>query len=321
MRTALALAALGLFGLVSCSTSSGVPKDVDEVVSASVLVNEFETVFRANRPLLVSATKYGRLSIQETAAFATPFWRPLAALEAFGKSARAEILGGVEAAFVGARGFQPPKGLGSVRSTWCGVLLRGEQSVDVTKYFAGRVDSVQGSGIRTWTAPLFEFGDQDPKPTTVYATQVQRAVLVSNDLAALQAVRSHLAARRSLESAVLSNIRDWDVLKTRSYWGYRRYRHAATAYPEAAGLSDVSEASQALVLFVNDDQSRAVLRLLSSTSNDPTAAAINARNALFPALRRDGTNAWEATIPLNGDQDSVERMLAVMWLFGFGTYL
>jgi hypothetical protein len=38
-------------------------------------------------------------------------------------------------------------------------------------------------------------------------------------------------------------------------------------------------------------------------------------------LRSVSSGVWETTIQLSGDQGTSERMVAMMWLFGFGLYL
>jgi hypothetical protein len=41
----------------------------------------------------------------------------------------------------------------------------------------------------------------------------------------------------------------------------------------------------------------------------------------LPQLKPVDASSWETTVPLADDESSVERVLAAMWLFGFGVYL
>jgi hypothetical protein len=194
--------------------------------------------------------------------------------------------------------------------------------VQIRKYFSANEspsDFASGAPVWHWSAKLNEFGRDDPRPSSLYLAEISSwYLLLSNDLEELKQLATGLASDRNLQT--LDALQDWNSVKDRQFWGYRRYRHAGVANPVAAGMTEVTPNAEALTFFVDFDKKVGVLRLFSSATDEGAAAKINAR-AVLPRFSRVGPGVWETRSPLAGDDDSAERMFVVMNLFGFGIYL
>lgn len=291
---------------------------------ASLFFQQFETVFYSKADLLSGSGNYGNLSKTDANALRVPFAYLLTALDSLGNGASADALANTEAVLAGAKDFRPPAGLGGVHSQSCYVLvLRKGSAFDFHKYFhQPAAASGAGKPVWSWSAKLGEFGEKDPRPSSLYATQVaQLYTLVCNDSAELD----HLAGRlsspdRDSQDPTGSGIRDWASFSQHDVWGYRRYRHTGIANRDAAGMTNVTPGAEALIFFLVPAKKAGVLQLLNSPTDQRTASNMNAA-ARLPPLRSVGSGVWETTIQLSGDQGSSERMVAMMWLFGFGLYL
>ena len=292
---------------------------------ASVLFERFETVFYSKSDLLSASQPYHQVSTQEANYLRFPFAYLSKGLDSAGKQISAEMLESAAAVFVGARDFQPPKGLGGVRSQRCYVVILGDHNAfQLQKYFhQAPQSSAAGSPVWKWSAKLGEFGEGDPKPSSLYSTQIgQSYVLVSNDLSELQTTADRLSSSNQ-DALVLAGIREWDTVRQHDIWGYRRYRHSGITDPVAAGMSDVTPAAESLIFFVDADKKVGVLRLLASDNStaDKINSAMASARSVFPPLKTSGGGASETMIPFAGDEATSERMFMVMGLFGFGIYL
>ena len=311
-----------LLAILLSGCNRGMANTNNELGAASTLFERFETVFYAKGDLLSGSDAYHQLSKQDADALRTPFGYLLGGLDSLGKRTSAEIVESGEAVLVGAKDFRPPAGLGGVRSGLCYVVvLRSRSAFDLGKYFRqAPVAFAVGTPVWNWSARLGEFGEGDPRPSSLYATQVAHSyLLVSNDLQELQTIAGRLASADE-DRRMLTRIRDWEFVSQHRVWGYRRYRHSGVVDRVAAGMSDVTPGAEALIFFVDLKKKAGVLRLLSSPVDEGTAAKINAR-AVLPRLKPRGVGVWETIIPLVGDEESFEQMFGIMGLFGFGIYL
>ena len=287
--------------------------------AAPILTDQFETVFYAKVDLLSGYGGYKRLSPRDANALRAPFAGLLYALEPLGKQVSTEVLRNSDAALVGAKDFRapggPPPNLGAVQSSFCYILVLGNRSTfDISKVASkSGVMSSAENAVWKWSAPPTEGHSQ---PYTFYATQVAHSyLLISNSLDDVRAISPKLGSNTAPN---LSGFRDWESISQHDLWGYRRYRHNEVHDKEAAGTTFVTSTATALSFFADADKKTVVLRLFASDGS--TAEKINARKEL-PLLKSVGEGSWEATIPLSGDEASVERVLIAMWLFGFGIYL
>jgi len=290
--------------------------------AASQLFAQYETVFYARADLISRTGAYGPVSQRDANALRVPHAFLLASLETVGKQASAEILRSSAAVLVGAGDFRPPSGLGSVRSSFCYVLvLSPEGLVDLGSYFtAAPLVLEKGVAAWGWSARLGEFGERDPRPSKLYATQISRDYLViSNDLDGLHALALGLHAAKA-DRTELNRIRGWGSLSELKVWGYRRYRHTGVADPDAAGMVDVTPGNEALIFSVDVGKRAASLRLLGAAGDNHTPQKWNAV-ALLPRFHMIGPGIWEANIPLSGDDRTMENLFGVMVLMGFGIYL
>jgi hypothetical protein len=287
--------------------------------AASILTDQFETVFYAKAGLLSGSGGYKRLSQRDANALRAPFAYLLYALDQLGKQVSTEVLRNSDAALVGAKDFRapggPPPNLGGVQSSFCFILVLGNRSTfDISKVASkSGVMSSAENAVWKWSAP----GDEGhSQPYTFYATQVAHSyLLISNSLDDVHAISPKLGSNTVLD---LSGFRDWESISQHDLWGYRRYRHNEVHNKVAAGTTEVTSTATSLSFFADPDKKTVVLRLFASDGS--TAEKLNARKAL-PLLKPVGKGSWEATIPLSGDEASVERLFVAMGLFGFGVYL
>jgi hypothetical protein len=286
-----------------------------ESQAASVLFNRYETVFRSPADLLVGSAARRGLSQQDVNALRVPFAYLLAALGSLGKNHSAEVLARSEQALVGTRDYEAPKGLGSVRSQFCYVLILKESNrLDLRQYFSGATEV--SSSVWNWSAKLGEFGEGDPRPSSLYATQIASYLLVSNNRHDLEAATLELSSPQKAYSP-LQKIREWKVVSQHDYWGYRHYRH--TGDVQAAGTEDVTRAAEAIIFFVDFKEKVGLLRLLSTQANDSTVRKMAAANIL-PPFKLLRTRMRQTSIPFISDKKTSEQMFYVMGLFGFGIY-
>lgn len=292
--------------------------------AASALVTNFETVFYTRADLISSAGSYRGLSKRAADSLRVPFGFLATAVDSLGKESLAMLLSNVNAAWVGAKDFRAPAGLGGVHSRQCYVLLLKEgSSFDLKKIFSRSPSGKIGEApMWSWSADLSEFGEGDRRPSTLYAMQVRQFVLISNGLEELRQVAGQLESRepRNNKSA---DIRDWTSLSQHDFWGYRNYRHTGVADRDAAGMSEVTPTAQALAFFVDYEEKKGVIRLFASdqTSAEKLDNTIVSHKAAMLPFKASGSGSWQTEVPLSGDEKSSAGMFEVMGLFGFGIYL
>ncbi|HEX4310138.1 MAG TPA: hypothetical protein VHZ25_08920 [Acidobacteriaceae bacterium] len=287
--------------------------------AASVLLEQFETVFYARADLLEGSGAYRQLSAQISNTLRVPFANLLQGLDPLGKQVSAEMLGNADAALVGAKDFRspsgPPPNLGGVQSSSCYIIvLKKRNSFDLGRVASkSSVISSAGGSVWKWSAPPSE---GHPQPYTFYAAQVAGAyVLISNNADDLGGISGKLSIMSAAPN--LDGIPDWATLSQHEVWGYRRYRHTEEN-KTAAGTSEVTPEAQALSFFADPKQKTGVLRLFSSTAS--TSDKMNATGTI-PPFKAVGSGVWQTTIPLTEDQKTSEQMFVVMSWFGFGVYV
>ncbi|HEY6181807.1 MAG TPA: hypothetical protein VIW67_06140 [Terriglobales bacterium] len=302
------------FGQVHADSNS-------ESTAASILFDRFETVFHASREIVSSSGAYKGLSPLESSTFRYPFRLLLGALDSLGKQAGNAILENGEGVLVGAKDFRAPVGLGPVASQLCYVvILKNGTSFEPRTYFKDSpADTAGDSQIWHWSANLNEFGRDEERPSSLYAAKVgQSYFLVSNNLTELKEIALRLSAPTG-PLPILSKLPEWESARQHQFWGYRRYHHTGTANPVAAGTQEVTPGAEALIFFVDFDKKLGVVHLINSLADEGTAAKMNAR-AVLPRFEPRASGIWESVTKFSGDEDSFERMVAVMYFFGFGVY-
>lgn len=318
MRTATRIvfgAAFSAVLLLGWPKASSTP---DPSRAASVLFQEFETVFYSRTTLLSRSRTPRNLSDQQRSTLGLPFAYLLGALDSEAEGLSENVLSNSTVALVGAKDFRPPTGLGGVNSRFCYILLlRSGSMFDLREFFHQPPESSPEILMWSWSAKLGEFGEGDPRPSTLYATQIEKSyVLLSNDPDEIKTAGKRLTSDTSFQE--LGRIRDWTSLNKHDVWGYRRYSHAEISKTTAAGMTDITPTAEALAFFFDSRKETGVLRLFASDSTTPDKIAAAAR---LPQLRPVGSGVWETRIPLLDDEAGAERMTAVMWMFGFGVYL
>jgi hypothetical protein len=313
----LIVLAISFFG---CSLSMA---EMNHESSAeSVLFERFETVLYAKANALSSSGAYDHMAKDDAEVVRFPFTELLEGLKSLGRNTSTEILKNSDAVLLGAKDFRPPAGLGGVHSQRCYiVILRSRSGFDFRKYFHQEPAlSVAGAPAWNWSAKLGEFGEEDPRPSSFYATQIASSyLLVSNNLEDLQVTAKGLISSEN-PGRILAGIPDWELVRQHKVWGYRRYRYSGVVDREAAGMSFIPPGVEALIFFVDFEKKVGVIRLLSSDISEDTAAKISA-GAKLPPLKPQGAGVWEARIPLAGDEESSDRLIQAMELFGFGAYV
>lgn len=286
---------------------------------ASVLLGNFETVFYARGDMLSDSTATKRLSKGDIEVMRTPFIELREILQSIDGRFSEQVLRSGESFFVGAKDFRPPAGLGPVYSRRCYVVvLRRESSFSLTNFFR-RPPSTEVSGVAVWawSAKVNEFGEDDPRPSTLYAAQLSGSYLLfANSIEELRIVADGLTAQENTHALPIG----WSFVDGRIFWGYRKYRHESISEPQAAGTSTIPPTAQVLLLSVDFNTKAATLRLTDPSSDEAAMTAITDPMNL-PRFARQDQKDWQARVPLAGDQTSLERLASIMALFGFGAYV
>lgn len=306
--------------LLSCQRR-GLDRSLD-LRATAVLLSQSETVFYAKGDVLSNPRGLG-LSDQETRELSAPFGYLTRSLEQLGGHAAFGILRSARAVLVGASDFRPPTGIGRVQSRRCYIVISEPgKPIDLKGYFHQKpITTVQGAPVWSWSASLSEFGEGDPRPSTVYASEIGKSLLViSNDLDRLRSMATSIQATSpNRADSTLSEISDWARFSSHELWGYRSYRQSEVVSPDAAGLRNIGPGAKSLIFFVDPKNKSSVLRL-SVAGADNSADKLNAWGGL-PQLKPSGASVWETTIPLAGSEKSAEQIFDVMGLFGFAVYL
>jgi hypothetical protein len=315
-------ACLLLAFMVRLDVAYPVAKPTEELSVSSALFDRFETVVYTKIDLLSTSGAYGKISDRDASRLRTPFTLLVGGFDRLGDQASGEILRSAEAVWVGAKNFHAPEGLGLVRSQFCYVmLLKKDSKFEIHRYFAHSLalDSAGGQ-VWSWSVDYGEFAGNGSKPTSLFATQVGDSFfVVANDLSELKSVVQKLShpTGGSVNSVPL---RDFESVSHHKFWGYRRYRHDGITDPVAAGMTGVTSSAEALFFYVDVDNKSAVVGLFSSRNDQTTAENLNAQLHSF-RLEPHGSAAWQASIPLAGNEESFDRVFMVMGLLGFAIYL
>jgi hypothetical protein len=286
----------------------------------SVLLNKFESVMSIQTRFLRDSEDVRQLPKREIAGLRVPFDYFVRALDKLGNDALADVLDHSDSVFVGAKAFASPAGLGVVHSKLCYVVILAQPNAfQIRKYFSqSPVASASGASVWEWSPSLQEFGEEDSRPSSLYASQIEQSyILVSNDVSEMRAVAGLLVSSVSKLPKAISTY-DLGLADQHVLWGYRQYRQAQDV--TAAGTLDVTRAARALVLFLDLEKMTLVLRLLESQTDGSTASKMTAGSKL-PAFKPVGSGVWELTIPITDDQGTRERIFFIMWRFGFGAYI
>jgi hypothetical protein len=282
-----------------------------ERLASAALFEQFETVFYAEGKLVANLDRKVRPADNSHVLLA-PFVFLRVGFEALGSQTANEILGNSSGILVGAKNFQSPKRLeGPVVSDFCYVILLGA-SADLSKDFV-RLERLSEVGM-----PVWKLGP-DPKGDSMYVSPVSRYLLVSNNLAEMRALGSHLLAGGKSFRAI-KRVRDWSTFSQHEVWGYRLFRHEAGADLVASAAVLVTPGAEAVAFFFKSDERLCVLRLVNSQEDESTARKLNEWGAL-PRLERVGQRVWQSSFSLAGAEENLDRIMSVMSLFGFGFFV
>jgi len=287
----------------------------NETRAAAVLFERFETVFHTSPALLSAPSADGSVDFM-----GEPFAYLLLGLDKAGVQARKSVLADASAVLLGTKDYLPPNGLGRTVSTRCyAVVLRQGNSIEISRYVdKSTLLSTTGPQIWKWSASLGEFGERDPRPSSVYATQIGHTfILVSNNLEELKNASEQLTALHN--GPAVTGIREWDDVSHHEFWGYRKYRHdqppaASTTF---AGTKGIKPDAEALILYVDHKRNSGILRLLGSKVDDGTAKSLTAEMTM-PPLKPVGPGVWANIFPLADAGPYSETPFQIMWLFGLG---
>jgi len=291
--------------------------------AAGALAGEFETVIFAEKSLMDGFGRYRGISAREASHLRLPLANLGDAVDSLRKRTMRKLLNQSETILLGARDFQPPKRFGLVRSTWCYVVvLRNKSTLNLSTHF----DTVPGAvaagvPVWTWSASLGEYGEGDPRPSSLSAAQIESSyVLVCNSSGDLEAVARRLTtAGDSAENVKV--IRDWNILSAYTIWAYRSLNHPRLAGKPGYLAEYATAGAEALIFCVDPEKKSATLMLFLSVPKDErTPAAIDAKYRL-PKLQTTALGRWETKIPFRDDEESNERLFIIMGMFGFATFL
>lgn len=289
----------------------------DATHAAAVLFKNFETVFHT-----VPDFRSGSLFDGPSELTTRPFEYLAAGLDAAHANLSVVVMQNGRAVLVGTKRYRVPLGLGAVRSTRCYVVVLAKGSeLKLSRYFnqieVARV--VTNAPVWHWQAKLQEFGEDDTRASTLFATQIANSyVVVSNDLQELLKISMALESGDKYDAQILQGIRQWQEMKQHRFWGYRKYEHAAgSGLDRIYGLGGVARSADALSVYVETERRRIILVLFSSDAKDPTAANIN-KTYSIPPLKSVGSGVWEADLPLTHGGSASDDAEGILWLFGWG---
>ncbi|HYL92337.1 MAG TPA: hypothetical protein VEW69_04195 [Alphaproteobacteria bacterium] len=316
------------------SVSGGAQTHTTDTSRAVAALGEFETIFYSKANLVFNSPVDPRIQGSGIDLLRLPFIYLWEGLGQQSSDFLREVQGSSRAVVVGASDFRRPAGLGMVRSRRCYIiLLKDGSSFDLKKYFREMPSAfAMGEPIRTWSAALAEFGEEDLRPSSFYATQFGHSyIVVSNDVKELQAVARKLGPKDK-EAQAVDLSPDLALLTGYEYWGYRRYQLTNAIDEQAGETADIKLGTDALVFHADRVKKNAVLRFVGAPESvQHTAANINAKNVL-PTFRQFELGIWESNMSLSestpGDRNmpqsksrqSFDFMAAVFDLFGFGVY-
>lgn len=287
-----------------------------EARATSVLFEHFETVFHTVPRLLTNTQSDSAIGFARE-----PFGYVVLALDHKSRELRTVLLGNSEAVLLGTKDYAPPDGLGRVISTRCYIaVLREGRGSDFSKYLGEpTLKSPSGHPVWSWSVDLGEFGDRTTRKSTIYATQVgEDYFIVANSLNELQNI-SYQMSSATRGGFALSDLRDWDTIENREFWAYRKYKHAGSR-PAATvfnGLKGIQPDAEGLILYVDFEHQRGVLRLFSTNPDDPSAGHLHDMWRMPPA-KSIGSGEWEMLFPLS-ESDPEETSFQAWWLLGMGT--
>lgn len=296
--------------IVLSLTTGRAPAQTSGSPAAAALLQNFETVFQSDARLLSSSDAHDLVKI--------PFAHLLAGLDALSKQEPTLVVQHAREFLVGTKDYLPPSGLGMVRSTFCYIVVLQEHvDAGLDRFFGEPVASSDGAPVWNWSARVGEFGENDPRPSLFYASEIRDSyLLVSNDLQELEDVAAHLTSIEAGTRA-LSGVPEWRDLNSHMFWAYRRYRHTGILNRDAAGMVNITPAAQTLYFYIDSERRVGILQLRASREDDDTAHQINATKML-PSFKRIAPRLWQSIVPLTSEDKDPDPMFAIGWLFGIG---
>jgi hypothetical protein len=323
MRSRL-LIGICLFLVFCCHLDAAYPaaNPIGEQSVSSALFERFETVAYTKIDLLATTGGYGKIPDRDASRLRTPFALLVGGLDPLGQKASAEILRSGEAVWVGAKNFRAPEGLGLVRSQFCYVMLLKKDSGFNIHQYLDQTAVVESTGVEVWkwSVKYGEFGGNGSEPTPLFAAQVANAYFViASDLNELQSV-IEILSRPAQEFIHLNTPSHFESVSRHPFWCYRRYRHDGVINQVAGGMTGITRDAEALFFYTDADDKPGVLGLLSSPQDKDAAKILNTK-PLSLGLQPHGSGAWQTTISFGGNEESFDRVFAVMGLFGFAIYL
>lgn len=285
------------------------------------LARQYETVFVADGALLSGAGAFSSVPKDSIGKLQGPFADLIGAVSNTDALKRLDMVaaGSAEVVAVGAKNFRPPAALGDVLSDFCYVLRMSPRfSGDLRRKGPGaQAATVNGSPVWAWKVRTGE----PPQEIALYIAQpASGVVLMANDLKGLESTAEQiLSARRGVGN--LDALPDSQQILSSPVFGYRKYRHDASASSkQASGAMKVSSAAEVLLLFANMSSRALSVRYISGSASDRTAEKISAA-ARLPKFVPVAPTAWQTSVPLTGGEQIQEQLFTVMSLFGFGVYL
>src|SRR5262249_52152126 len=183
------------------------------------------------------------------------------------------------------------------------------------------VSSAVGNPVWNWSANLQEFGENDPRASSLYVSEIaQSYLLVSNNLEQLQQIAARLRGSPQEAARALNDVREWGEVSRHEFWGYRRYRHDRVSNKFAAGMTRVTPAMDALALYADPGEQTGVLRLFTTASDETTTENVA---KMIDVFKPQGPGVWQAFVPLEnrGNDPRMKNLAQLTWLFGFGLAL
>jgi hypothetical protein len=301
-----------LASAVLAVSASNQPK---EVKAKAALFRQFDTILHVTPKLLEDSPKKGdseRLVVG-------PFRYLKSALDQENRRARLAIFADTEAIFLGAKDYRPPNGLGNVISTRCYVMvLRVGTAPQLSKLLGKGVNDTTGHTTWHWQAALGEFGENEPRASSLYAAQIGGTfILLCNDQKELGTLTELLDRPPTLPSSADSEA--FSKLGGHDFWGYRRLRKLRSTQPDFifAGTPGLGSGAEGILLFLEQGKREAVLHLLTDKDGHHYSDKLSSLMTVPPA-RAIGPGEWEARFPLDSTGRYSDTAFQVLWIFGLG---
>ena len=191
--------------------------------TAMALSRNYETVFGVDGALVTKSELSALTHETQAIILSRPYHLLIAGLKSSDKHVLGKLSNGNAKVLLGARNFRPPQGLGMIVAHYCYVLIYDDSQVpDWNRVFAGSIKvRAEGKLWWKWSAKLNEFGEEDRRESTFFATKGDGPyILITNTLSQLKTLVG-IDAQIKNTSGGQNAEGDLKTLLEHRMWGWR----------------------------------------------------------------------------------------------------